>query len=200
MGWAGSRWAALAAMTLVGCAALVGVDGDFSVSGSGSGGAAGSAGVPTGTVSGVGAGGGTGGSGATGGTGGSGAAAGSGGTQNTGGQVAGGAGGEGGLGAGGTGPTGCAALNPPDVPPSVCSGGGPSASATFINNCDTETVEVFWVDYSCVEVSYGTIAPTEQLSLGSYATHEWRFREVPSGRLLKEAGAVQPGGSVFTVP
>jgi hypothetical protein len=43
---------------------------------------------------------------------------------------------------------------------------------TFDNETD-QLVELFWLNFQGIEVSYGTIAPGASLGMNTYATHPW---------------------------
>ena len=97
----------------------------------------------------------------------------------------------------------CSTLNPPDGPAPACSlNSADTASITFVNACSTLTVDVFWVNFSCQEVFYNTLAPNESYTQQTYVTHPWRIREHDTQRLLKEVPAPTIPGSntVVTVP
>lgn len=126
-------------------------------------------------------------------TGGGGEAAGSGGAGG------GGAGGAGGAGQGG-GPLTCAELNPTDIPPPVCSSGGPPRDVRFVNHCSSEPVDVYWVDNNCQEVHYFELAPGQSRMQMSYVGHLWRIRNADTDELLKDTGPITDGTQEFAVP
>jgi len=75
----------------------------------------------------------------------------------------------------------------PDAKPATCSTQGTTAaSLTIQNNCSGLTLEVFWVNYQCGEISYGTIAPGQKFQSNSYVTHPWRLRDASTHILLRE--------------
>lgn len=48
------------------------------------------------------------------------------------------------------------------------------------------TLRVYWVDYRCQEVDYGTLAPAGTFESNTSATHPWRLREASSNNLVFE--------------
>jgi hypothetical protein len=81
--------------------------------------------------------------------------------------------------AGGTGPV--------DQPPTVCSvSGNKSAVITFNNNSSSVSITPVWIDYSCVEQPYSSIAPGGSQAFSSYVTHPWRIRNSATNALLVE--------------
>jgi hypothetical protein len=73
---------------------------------------------------------------------------------------------------------------------SICSKSfGPLANETFVNNA-SESVNVYWVDYGCVEQLYFTLAPGGSQIQTTYTGHVWRMRAVNGGTLLAENVAV----------
>lgn len=119
-----------------------------------------------------------------------------------GGGAGGGAGGGGGAGEGGQGgqPLACAELNPTDIPPPVCSSGGPPRTVRFVNRCSSEPVDVYWVDNNCQEVHYFELAPGQSRMQSSYVGHLWRIRNADTDELLKDTGPITDGTQEFAVP
>jgi hypothetical protein len=95
---------------------------------------------------------------------------------------------------------GCDALALVDDPPAICSVQA-SSSATFriVNDCETETLEVFWVNYACVEDDYALILPGQDWQINSYDTHPWRIRATSDGRLMVEVPPLD-GNTTVVVP
>ncbi len=92
-------------------------------------------------------------------------------------------GGDGGV--GGQPPPTCEDLAPPDGPPAQCSQNSSNPAGLDVsNNCLTITLEIFWVDYGCVEQSYGIVEPGHVFIVTSFQTHPWRVRDLQSGKLL----------------
>jgi hypothetical protein len=54
-------------------------------------------------------------------------------------------------------------------------------------NATRSVLDVFWVDFHGSEVSYGKLAPAQNLEQQTYGTHRWVFRE--SGRAVGEYAA-----------
>ena len=54
------------------------------------------------------------------------------------------------------------------------------------NNRSPYTLRVYWVDFACQEVDYGTLAPGGVFSTSTSANHRWRLREVSSNALAYE--------------
>ncbi len=47
-------------------------------------------------------------------------------------------------------------------------------SLAYANHCDF-AVDVWWVDFNCKLVSYGSIEPGATLNINTFATHPWRI-------------------------
>ena len=60
------------------------------------------------------------------------------------------------------------------------------SSLSIYNDCESVSIEVFWVAYDCGEVSYGIRGPTETFQIPSYDTHPWRIRNAETGELMRE--------------
>jgi len=60
------------------------------------------------------------------------------------------------------------------------------AELVVSNGCPASTIEIFWIDYGCEEVSYGQVAPGRRFSVSSFATHPWRIRDAITHVLLRE--------------
>jgi hypothetical protein len=74
-----------------------------------------------------------------------------------------------------------------DAMPLVCSVAGVTHAELVIHNtCGALTIEMFWVDYKCGEVSYGTIAPGQTFDNNSWVSHPWRLRNATTHALLRE--------------
>jgi hypothetical protein len=79
----------------------------------------------------------------------------------------------------------------PDLP---CSGPGSVAVTLTIDNRSDVAVDVFWVDGTCVEVLYLTVAAGTTFALSSFDTHVWLARELTThtyaaSRVLDDAPA-----------
>jgi hypothetical protein len=142
---------------------------------------------------GAGAMGGAGGADAMGGSAGAGASDASGGSGGSQGGAAGG-------GAGGASPATCAELALAERPPSQCSANSNQpATLTVVNQCATESVKLYWVNYDCGEQPYATIPPGATYTQGTYVTHPWRLRNAATNQLLAETGPLA-GGLTLAVP
>ena len=82
---------------------------------------------------------------------------------------------------------GCDAIALPESAPAICSVRS-STQATFqiFNECETESLEVFWVDYDCGENFFGLIVPGSEWQVQSYVTHPWRIRASSDARLMAD--------------
>lgn len=81
--------------------------------------------------------------------------------------------------AGGKGPT---SINPG----TACSQNTNVPVSLSLNNRSTYTLRVYWVDYGCGEVDYGTLTPGGVFTTSTSATHPWRLREMSSNALVYE--------------
>jgi hypothetical protein len=59
------------------------------------------------------------------------------------------------------------------------------ASLTFRNQT-SRSVDIFWADYQCKELSYGTLAPGASRLQQTFIGHVWRLRDTETGALYKE--------------
>jgi hypothetical protein len=59
-------------------------------------------------------------------------------------------------------------------------------SISIENQCNTESIAVYWVTYGCEEDPFGIVSPGNTFSTSSYRTHPWRIRNATSGALLAE--------------
>lgn len=79
---------------------------------------------------------------------------------------------------------------------SSCSGQGDPVTITFVNNTQSN-VNIYWVDFDCIEVFFDTLAPHTQRVQETFVTHRWRIRSVETGDLWAETVAVE--GQSYTV-
>ena len=86
-------------------------------------------------------------------------------------------------------------LHGPDA--GVCSTNGAGTSFKLINDRDA-SVDLMWVNYACVEVSYGVIQPLGTTTLGTYVNHVWRVRNDADKSFLAEF-VLQSGAASYTV-
>jgi hypothetical protein len=71
-------------------------------------------------------------------------------------------------------------------PLTTCStSGGAVTNITFKNNFTDRTVVTWWVDNSCVERKYATIAPGQSQTQGTFVGHPWRLRD-DKGKWIKD--------------
>ncbi len=81
----------------------------------------------------------------------------------------------------------CVVSSIPEAAPKLCSVNSDSkVSLTISNVCVSEAIEVFWVDYNCIEISYGTYAPGDSFVSQSYKSHPWRVRNATTQVLLAD--------------
>ncbi len=74
-----------------------------------------------------------------------------------------------------------------DGGPSACSiSGNTPGAVTFINNCTSRTISLFWVDYGCSEIHTVDLLPNDSHVENTYLTHPFRFRDKDTGELLKD--------------
>jgi hypothetical protein len=85
---------------------------------------------------------------------------------------------------------GCDDLALAETDPVVCSMSGAPATLYVMNECEDESIEMFWINGSCEEVSYGIVVPGEDFTSSSFTTHLWRVRATSDGRLLVEIPAL----------
>lgn len=98
-----------------------------------------------------------------------------------------------------TGPTvvTCEDLVLEDAPPMACSETAmDGASLSVFNDCLGLTVEVYWVDYNCVENYYGFADPGSAFTIGTFETHAWRVRNASTGELMREIPPLEGDTSV----
>jgi Cys-rich repeat protein len=72
-----------------------------------------------------------------------------------------------------------------------------SVSLDFVNNSDT-ALDLFWVDYSNQETSYGSLAAGTKVPMTTYPTHVWRLRNA-SGLLVTQYTVTTDKVQTFTV-
>jgi hypothetical protein len=80
--------------------------------------------------------------------------------------------------------------------PSICSDSGATSAVLQVNNHCIESVDIWWVDYSCQEVFYQSIPSQQSAGQSSFLTHPWRVRLKDAGPLVKE---IPPLGQHLTV-
>jgi hypothetical protein len=89
----------------------------------------------------------------------------------------------------------------PGPPASKCSIDSSIPSTLMIANQSTVTIEIWWVDYTCVEHDYGNIDPGASSTLGTFVTHPWRIRADGTHALLRDIpGATDPLPRTVTYP
>lgn len=89
----------------------------------------------------------------------------------------------------------CGRSVPEEVPLETCSKTiGALFHADFVNE-RAGAVDVFWVDFNCVEKPYEALMPGSTRRQQSYAGHVWRFRDQCTGEVLLD----WPGGASDTV-
>lgn len=61
----------------------------------------------------------------------------------------------------------------------ACSSGGTNAAATIeVVNQSTDSVDLYWVNYDCLEQYYQNIPPAGTISQQTYDGHEWVVRDI----------------------
>jgi hypothetical protein len=71
--------------------------------------------------------------------------------------------------------------------PTVCSTAGVTHAELMVHNtCGALTIEMFWVNYQCAEMTYGTVAPGQTFVNNSWVSHPWRLRDAATHALLRE--------------
>jgi hypothetical protein len=84
--------------------------------------------------------------------------------------------------------------------PTVCSGAGTTEVTFFVNDlCSTGSVDVYWVDFNCHEVFYGTINANAPYNGEAFVTDAWRLRDHATQALLREIAPVT-GSTVINYP
>src|SRR6266478_3737810 len=77
-----------------------------------------------------------------------------------------------------------------DTAPVVCSTVGVTHAPLMVHNtCGALTIQMFWVNYQCAEMSYGTVAPGQTFNNNSWVSHPWRLRDATTHTLLREIPA-----------
>lgn len=77
----------------------------------------------------------------------------------------------------------------PGPPASKCSVDSTIPTTLVIANQSTVTIEIWWVDYACIEHDYGNVDPGGSSTLGTFVTHPWRIRADGTHALLREVPA-----------
>ncbi|KAJ3107088.1 hypothetical protein HDU96_008012 [Phlyctochytrium bullatum] len=83
--------------------------------------------------------------------------------------------------------------SPPPLPGFIPSDAHNPETYLKIFNCTGEDVEIFWVDWEGKETRYETLKdnPTYDRDVQTYATHEWKFVGVNSGKVIGSYRAVE---------
>jgi VHL beta domain len=71
-------------------------------------------------------------------------------------------------------------------PGNSCSQSTTAQVSLSLNNLSAYNLRVFWVDYGCQDVDYGSLAPGQTFTTSTLATHPWRLREATSNALVFE--------------
>lgn len=97
-------------------------------------------------------------------------------------------------------PVTCATLELPEVPATVCSESAvDNAEVSFLNDCESQTVSVYWVNYNCDEIYYFDVPAGDTRTLYTFTTHPWRIRDSVTGTLLAEIEVDDAGPSSASV-
>ncbi len=97
-------------------------------------------------------------------------------------------------------PITCATLALPEGVPRVCAtASSDSAEVAFFNDCESQTVSVYWVDYNCNEIFYFDVDAGDTATLFTFATHPWRVRDAATDTLLAEIEVTDAGPSSASV-
>lgn len=91
---------------------------------------------------------------------------------------------------------------PPEVAPSgQCSKSSSQAvTLTFRNRSPNITMNLFWVDFSCKESRYATLAPGASHVQPTFTSHPWHLRDAGTNALYKEFIPVSGGETLVEVP
>lgn len=80
-----------------------------------------------------------------------------------------------------------------------CSVSSNTSASIVFRNQGGSTIEQWWVDFDCDEVSYGTIQPGASATRSSYATHRWRIRRVSDNAILLDFTPTNGGTYEVTI-
>ena len=69
------------------------------------------------------------------------------------------------------------------------------ANTTFFNS-SLQTIEVYWIDFSCRLVLYATLAPGQSLIQGTYIGYRWWFVDSATGHLMADYVVSSPNDLV----
>jgi hypothetical protein len=75
---------------------------------------------------------------------------------------------------------------PTAQPSGTCSQGATVTATVTFHNQTNRSVDLFWADYQCKELDYGTIGPGASRLQQTYVGHVWRLRDTETGALYKE--------------
>lgn len=76
---------------------------------------------------------------------------------------------------------------PTATPSGACSQGSASAvNVTFRNQTSDRSIDLYWVDYQCMEVLYSTLSPGASRLQPTFVGHPWRLRDSTTHVLYKE--------------
>lgn len=93
---------------------------------------------------------------------------------------------------------GCLGMALREVDPPECSiDADTEAELTVTNDCTFE-IDVYWIDYACVENAWFSVMPDQTIGAGSYATHAWRVRNAENDDLILEISGLR-GDTMITV-
>ena len=96
--------------------------------------------------------------------------------------------------------SGQAAPLPTITPSNVCSQNSVQATTLTFQNSSGRNLQLFWVDYTCKEVSYGSLGPAESKDMPTFLTHPWRVRDAETSALYKELVTSSTSRVVVTIP
>jgi hypothetical protein len=83
----------------------------------------------------------------------------------------------------------------------VCSEVGERMDLRVVNK-RSRPIDIFWLDYDCVEIPKGIVEPGQEWTQRTQDAHRWRVRDARDQRLLREWGGVPDAGirDYVTVP
>lgn len=84
-----------------------------------------------------------------------------------------------------------------DGPPVCSSRDTSTARLHFVNATKDEIVFLYWVDWDCHEVFYGTLKPAQEADQDTFMGHVWHLRSAKTGALLLQY--VTQGSETVTV-
>ncbi len=81
----------------------------------------------------------------------------------------------------------------------ICSGNTGNAINFQLFNQRDASVDLIWVNYQCGEQKYSTVAPTGNVTQGTYINHVWRVRNTSDQAFLAEFILTQQKAYIVTM-